>query len=131
MYRFSILILTICFLAISGCNSKISVDGTVAFEDGTPLKTGTVYFESSEASARGILDEKGHYVLESEKTKDGVLPGTYRVYILGAAESGYDSEKNWKSKPLIDSKFQSAGTSELSCDVQKKTTYNITVTPPK
>lgn len=113
-----------------GCGSKVSVQGTVRFEDGTPLKTGTVHFESPDSSARGELNADGHYVLESTKSKDGVLPGTYRVYIMGASESGYGPGNQWSSKPLIDSKFQSPDTSQLACEVSGKTTYDIKVTAP-
>ncbi|MCL2347185.1 MAG: carboxypeptidase-like regulatory domain-containing protein [Planctomycetaceae bacterium] len=125
-----ILVVAVLFAPIVGCGSKITVDGTVRFEDGTPLKAGTVYFESADTSARGTLDANGRYVLSSQRAQDGVPPGTYRVYILGAAESGYDSQGQWTAKPLIDVKFQSATTSQLSCDVTKKTTFDITVTPP-
>jgi len=132
MYRFGLNLLMVTFLAFAGgCGSKITVDGFVRFEDGTPLTTGTVYFESATTTSRGQLDTSGRYVLESSGAKDGVPPGNYKVYILGATDSEYGTDGQWTYKPLIDEKFQSAATSGLTCDVTKKMPFDITVTPPK
>lgn len=132
MKNITLVLLAFTFLAFAvGCGSKITVDGFVRFEDGTPLTTGTVYFESATTTARGQLNAEGRYVLESSGTKDGIPLGNYKVYILGATDSGYDANSQWIAKALIDEKFQSAATSGLVCDVTKKMTFDITVTPPK
>lgn len=75
-----------CVLFATGCNSgKVPVCGNVTFsDDQSPVTSGTVYFQTESYLARGALQADGSYVLGSEKAKDGLPPGTYRVYVQGA-----------------------------------------------
>jgi hypothetical protein len=84
-----------CFLALFvslcvwGCgNNQVSVSGNITFsDDGSPLTVGTVYFMSDSHLARGDINSNGTYNIGSLSQKDGLPPGTYRVYISGAVKS--------------------------------------------
>lgn len=121
-------------LLLGGCGGKSGVEGHVRFEDGTPLTVGSVVFESGGYSASGRLDSAGKYVLSSAGKNDGIKPGEYKVYIVGAVDNNSKpmTEKDpiLAAIPLIDGKFRSPEKSGLSCSVTGKTTFNITVTPP-
>ncbi len=118
-------------LLLVGCNTKTQVTGTVTFEDGTPLKVGSVVFTSDVMSARGQLNEQGRYTLESTGADDGVPNGSYKVTVMGAVEeTGTDAQGQRRTQQLIDSKFQSPDSSGLSCEVSGTTTYDFKVSPP-
>ncbi len=127
------LLFALSFALLSGCGSSIKVSGTVTFEDGTPLKIGTVVFDSGSTSARGQLNDKGQYTLESKGTKDGIPGGHYKVTVMGAVEEFYVTDPSGTrrdTKMLIDSKYQSPEKSGLTCEVSGPTTYDFKVTPP-
>jgi hypothetical protein len=121
-------------LCVSGCNSNVSISGTVTFPDGRPLTKGTVVFQSKTHIAKGELNNSGYYRLGSLSKYDGLPPDTYKVYVSGAGatpegfvappgsdESGY--------VPWIDSRFRSAETTPLSCDITKGQTFDFQVEP--
>lgn len=130
--NFSIVFLLLLTL---GCGSgRVKVTGSVTFDDGTPLTVGIVVFSGPSTEASGELDAKGRYTLGEFKPGDGVMPGKYKVFIANAAivevvDEGRDRVAV-PSIPLIDAKFEAAGTSGLSCEVVKKTTFDIVVTKP-
>lgn len=141
-YRFLFLFL-ILMISLSGCSKNVSVSGKVTFEDGSPLKIGSVVFENATMSARGELNENGEYKLGSTKESNGLPKGEYKVFIVGAVEeiiddsasdsyegnSAMSGQMTRSTKELIDSKFKFPEKSGLSCSVQGKTTFDITVTP--
>jgi len=145
--------LTYCCLFLfligtAGCGSGfVPLRGTVTFsDDGSPLTTGSVYFDNGKALARGKINEDGTYVVGSLKNNDGLAPGHYRVYVqaigpdpsgalepMGPAGPGTDASD--ASAPrlrvavsLVDAKFNSAETSGLELNVDRKTkTHDIVV----
>ncbi|MDR1963644.1 MAG: hypothetical protein LBQ50_07685 [Planctomycetaceae bacterium] len=122
--------LSLTLLLFSGCGDKVGLGGKVTFsDDGSPLVTGTVCFETDTYLARGTLKPDGSYVVGSLSEKDGLPPGNYRVYISGAEkEIGQDREGMAIMEPLIDAKFASGSTSELSLEVTSSTkTFDIKV----
>ncbi|MDR2706705.1 MAG: hypothetical protein LBC02_13070 [Planctomycetaceae bacterium] len=129
--------LSLTLLLLVGCGDKVGLGGKVTFsDDGSPLGTGTVCFETETYLARGTLKADGSYVVGSLSEKDGLPAGTYRVYISGAEkEIGQDKEGMAIMEPLIDTKFSSGSTSGLSIDVTASTkTFDIKVdryVPPK
>ena len=134
----SALILLLLFAV--GCGGNVAVTGKVTFQDGTPLESGTVFFESTELSARGYILSGGVYSLETGEQK-GIPPGTYRVSIGGyeptvvPAPIGPDGLPAGMARivpaviPIAD-KFLSAETSGLVCEVKRRTKFDITVEPP-
>ena len=95
-----------CFL---GCSNQVKVSGRVTFaEDGSPLTVGAVCFEANGQVARGYLDHDGNYRLTSIKENDGVLPGSYRVFIDGAlVPVGTDSVGAAAKVGILDHKYTS------------------------
>ena len=81
--------LVLACLLFSGCGSgNVPLTGTVTFsDDGSPLTVGTVSFEGSRVRASGALDAKGKYIVGTEKERDGIPPGTYKIALIGAGRT--------------------------------------------
>ena len=110
--------LSLALLMLAGCGDKVGLGGKVTMEDGSPLGTGTVCFETDTYLARGTLKPDGSYVVGSLSEKDGLPAGTYRVYVSGAEKQiGQDKEGMPIFEPLIDEKFASGTTSGLTLTV--------------
>ena len=66
----------------AGCSDKKPMRGKVTFaDDGSPLTRGIVVFQSDTILARGTIKQDGTYVMGSEKEKDGIPKGEYKVRI--------------------------------------------------
>ena len=137
------MLLFACCCLISGCsNGNVPLSGTVTFsDDGSPLAVGTVSFEGSSIRAYGTLDNKGRYVVGTEKERDGIPPGAYKIALIGAGTTGDAMQVREFGKmidgmatfvPLVDTKFTSAESSGLSITVDKTTkTFDFQVDRPK
>lgn len=128
-------LLALLILAVLGCGGGQKthpVTGKVTFPDGTPLTKGEVVFEGAEYEARGQIKEDGTYELGSYEVDDGAPPGSYRVYLDGAAAGHSDDfeEGEDEPKPLVHPRFLSAETSKLECEVDGETTFDIAVEQP-
>ena len=136
-------IAAVCF---SGCGGGSRVTGQVNFDDGTPLTVGEVIFESATIQARGPIDSSGKFVMGMIKEGDGVSKGHYRVYIGGAAKPTgkqllyypggepipTDQPRTYpEMRSLIDLKYTTPATSELTCDVKGSMKLDITVSKPR
>ena len=138
--------LLFCVLLVAGCHGNVKVTGKVTFPDGTPLTTGQVVFENETLSAMGKLSEDGSYTIGTQKEKDGIPKGKYRVAITGAvtyasaptpppaASGAYNPGANSQPLPasvsLIHRKYRSVETSGLEVDITGSRTYDITVEKP-
>jgi hypothetical protein len=111
-----------------GCHkgpAKVQVTGTVKFSDGSPLNTGTVFFEGKNYSARGAIGADGSFTMGTVDADDGVVPGKYGVAIIaneaisqtGVSDEDFYETKLTEPKPLVAAKFANAATSGLTCDV--------------
>ena len=129
--KLKIVLLLTCFL-ITGCNNgNVPLSGTVTFsDDNSPLTVGAVSFEGSSVRAFGTLDGKGHYVVGTEKERDGIPPGTYKIALIGAGTTGERMEYQQlgqtvsgmaKFIPVVDTKYTSTETSGLSLTVDHST----------
>jgi len=118
---------------VLGCSDKVPLGGTVTFsDDGSPVPTGAVFFETSTFQAQGDIRPDGTYRVGSETLTDGIPLGTYGVSIRGAEEitivERADGTTDERRKDLIDSKYRIAETSGLTFTVDGKTrTFNIQV----
>ena len=110
-------------LLLIGCNNQVQLSGQVTYsDDGTPLETGRVIFDSDKFYARGDIGESGRYVLATHKANDGLPPGQYRVYVADAMRSVTNPDGNSGYEvPLIAPKHTSAETSELVVEVNRPT----------
>jgi len=113
-------------LAFSGCGGdKVSLKGKVTFkEDGSPLTSGMVCFETDTYRARGPLKPDGTYQVTSVKANDGIPPGTYKVYVFGA-EVGVEETSGRmnaaRSVSLVARKYTNKETSGITVEVDAKT----------
>ena len=115
------ILFTLTLLLLAGCNSgNVGLTGKVTFsDDGSPLPVGSVCFTTDTYFARGDLKPDGTFVVGSLKSNDGLLPGTYRVHILGAEkEIGPETYES-----LIDKKFASGATSGITLNVTASTKH--------
>ena len=81
-------ILALLSISLVGCSGNKPLQGTVKFEDGTPLTVGMVNFVSSEHGlSRGRIQSDGSFQVGSVRDTDGLPPGTYKIYITGAFEA--------------------------------------------
>jgi len=119
-------LLCLLFLTV-GCSQNCSLKGKVVFsDDQTPLDRGTVCLVSDQGIARGSIDKDGNYVVGSLGEKDGLPPGTYRIYVtdtqyLEPSPGGGVA----RAISLIDGKYSSAETSGLMVEVKSSMTHNI------
>ncbi len=107
-----------CVVLLSGCGAgHHKLGGRVTYsDDGTPLERGQVCFVNDKNMARAKILDDGRYTVGSFSEKDGLPPGTYKVYITGAEQE--EPAKTPDSRPtyipLIDPKFSTAAKTELS-----------------
>jgi len=118
-------------LCVWGCGSgNVGLSGKITFsDDGSPLTVGTVYLSSGAHLARGDINSDGTYQIGSLSQKDGLPPGTYRVYVSGAVKEdtagggGGGMRGNMGGSmganvvPLIDPKFTNANSSGIEVEV--------------
>jgi hypothetical protein len=125
-----ILLLSLFAICFSGCGTnRVSVTGTVKFDDGTPLEIGVVKFIGEQKQATGRIQAGGKYRLGGIKENDGIEPGSYRVVVAGATAGGGSDGVQFVR--FIDKKYENAGTSGLTCMVDGSAVFDITVTKPK
>ena len=114
---------------VTGCSGKCSLKGKVVFsDDQSPLTCGVVCLVSDKGIARGPIDQNGNYVVGSVGAKDGLPPGSYRIYLteterLEPAPGGGLP----RIFPQIDNKYSRAETSGLTLEVKSSMTHTIEV----
>ena len=119
---FSTLILFSLFLV--GCSDgKVPLKGKVVFsDDQSPLTVGTVVFTTDTFSARGDVTSDGTYVMGSVSAKDGLPPGTYKVYLIGTDAPTMGGEMTMETRPpSIHPKYTSPDTTPLTVTVDAST----------
>lgn len=113
-----------------GCgDGSTTINGTVMFDDGSPLSQGVVSLSSAQFSYNGTVNPDGTYSVES------VMPGTYKVAITGTEVGGaatmddddsmnYDEDGEYVeeapttvAESLIAAKFADASTSGIEISV--------------
>lgn len=95
----------------SGCSEgrpeRVAVSGRVTI-DGAPLQHGSVQFMPAEGRlAGGSLDDQGRFVLTCYEKDDGVIPGKYKVRVLGTEPIGEVAQR-WHA-PMKYSKVETSG----------------------
>ena len=133
---FSLLIVSfLCFCA-TGCSNGTRVSGKVTFDDGSPLTVGTVVFETEILQFTGDIQKDGTYRMSADGGKSGIPNGSYKVAIANAFEGTGEFVEIARDtlqetmRPLVNAKFQQTSLSDLTCEVNGATTFDITVTRP-
>jgi hypothetical protein len=116
-------ILSLLPLGVAGCGGDLhSVRGNVTLDDGTPLTSGMVVFESKDmqptVTARGEIQPDGSYRLGTRKLGDGAPAGAYRVLIVPPPP---DDPRDRFVKPPFDERYTDFRTSGLEFVVQSGT----------
>jgi hypothetical protein len=117
LLRWSPLYLIGLFLCC-GCGSgQVGISGTVIYEDGSPVREGTVCGELVDGGkdmVQGVI-HNGAFSLATTKPGDGVRPGKYKILIQCRGLG--DAEKAAGKQPAIDGKYGAYDTSGLTLDV--------------
>ncbi|MBR4753173.1 MAG: hypothetical protein IK077_15590 [Thermoguttaceae bacterium] len=122
--------LLLCFV---GCSKNVGMSGKVTFsDDGSPLTTGMICFQSATALSRGHMKEDGTFVIGSLKESDGLPKGDYVVYFSGATEQdGTDASGMPRFKSLLDLKYTSPEETPLKISVNGKQKIELQVELPE
>lgn len=116
------ILVAIILVAVSGCSNYVKVGGKITFsEDGSPLTTGTVCFQSDSHMARGAVKNDGTYTMDSVKKNDGLPPGTYKVFIADAYRvvGEIPEDREAEVDLLIAEKYTSASRSGWTVEVSQ------------
>ncbi len=139
--KFASLFLVVFVLCLTGCGNKAKVTGTVKFADGKPLTVGTVNFTDGTNLFRGEIQSDGTFEMRTFKPGDGVLKGTYKVYLTETLQFGETStlvqkgpdgeelriETIGNTTSTLDPKYSDPEQSGMTIDVKGNMTYDITI----
>jgi hypothetical protein len=119
---------------VAGCNSgRCTVTGTVTYEDGSPVESGSVIGEATvDGKVVGVQGRirNGTFTWGGAKEGDGALPGVYKVIVVPVSLSEYQLGQGMTA--AVDGKYGKYETSGLSFEVKPgKNEFNIKVTKPK
>ncbi|MDR2705720.1 MAG: hypothetical protein LBC02_08080 [Planctomycetaceae bacterium] len=145
-FRFiKISLLLFLLFPLTGCGNHVKLSGKVTYSDGEPLKTGIIMFSKQDFLARANIRSDGTYDVGSFSSKDGLLPGKYKVFITGAiepvtvTENASGNAKNAMGeaipqketfKILIDAKYTTEETTPLEIEIPGENVYDIIVERP-
>ena len=116
--------------AFVGCSDRVAVTGTVTYADGSPLQVGQVVFTDGKFAFRGPIDKKGAYKLGGTKSGDGIIPGQYSVYLIDTDTTESTESGGTRFVSFVARKFTSPETSELTCEIKGKMTFDFKVERP-
>ncbi|MGN0910699.1 MAG: hypothetical protein ACI4NP_03960 [Thermoguttaceae bacterium] len=139
--KFASLFLVVFVLCLTGCGNKAKVTGTVKFADGSPLTVGTVNFTDGNNLFRGEIQSDGSFEMRTFKPGDGILKGSYKVYLTETLQFGETSTRVQKgpdgeemkmeiignTTSTLDPKYSDPEQSGLTIDVKGNMTYDITI----
>lgn len=123
-------------LGFSGCGSDripvYPVTGRIQFEDGQPVRSGTIELESVSfgTTANGKIQHDGSFVLGTYAAEDGAAAGTHRaivVQIIVADGSISHTQDHGHPVPV---RFGDYHTSPLSVEVKAEPTNQVIITLP-
>ena len=129
-----------CVLVLlTGCSKYCPVSGNVTYPDGTPVTAGTVIFSTPTTQAKGTIKPDGSYRLTSINPNDGVLPGSYSVYLNAAVltepttvvrPDGRGAKTTVKVTKITTPKFTTPN-SGITCDVKKSMKFDFQIDSPE
>ncbi len=120
----------ICLVFLVGCSPKnlptFPVSGSVEFEDGEPVRIGTIEFrqEASQGSngerimARGKISEDGTFTLTTFEPNDGAIEGAHQITIHQMVVVEDRSFKDHGHGRRVSPKYSDYASSGLSADIK-------------
>lgn len=135
----SVSILLSLVVIATGCSSNdiptYPVEGIVTLDDGTPVQTGTVEFNSLDQNltARGSIQSDGTFRLTTFKDGDGAVAGAHDAVVVQLISTEDLSLHEHDHGPTIDPKFAHYDSAGLRFTVHTDRTNSIRVllTPVK
>ncbi|MFK7817167.1 MAG: hypothetical protein AB8G99_00490 [Planctomycetaceae bacterium] len=117
----SVCLALIVFLP-KGCSDRIPVypvSGRVVFSDGSPVKTGTIEFESQEhlTSSTGRIDDNGNFVLGTYEPADGAPAGLHKAIVMQMVISDGTIKHERDHGLPVNYKYRHPETSGLSFEI--------------
>lgn len=135
MYTFLLgaILVWLMVFASRGCGEAriptYPVRGRVVFTDGSPVKTGTIVFESTEyrKDSTGRINEDGSFVLGTYESEDGAPAGDHRVAVMQMViiDPTVKHEKDHGSP--LDPRFARYETSGLTATVKPDDSNILTI----
>src|SRR5262245_10341448 len=114
--NFCFAVFPMTLVLVAGCSSgRCVVAGTVTYEDGTPVETGSVIGESTVDGKLVAVQaniRNGAFSWGGKAEGDGALPGVYKVIVVPISLSEYQLAQGMA--PAVDSKFTKYETSGLT-----------------
>ena len=134
----SLIVILVC---LNGCVQRENlypVHGRVEFEDGTPVKSGTVEFRLPERQkvARGKISADGMFSLSTFALEDGALAGKHQVIVAQTIlYNSADQHQHAKGLRLVHPVYASYDTTPLEVVVHADRPNNrvnivVSKTPP-
>lgn len=128
-----------CSSLLVGCgDGKVPtypVSGTVVFENGSPVRTGTIELSSSDhnLTATGKIAEDGRFVLGTYASADGACAGNHRVIVVQMIINDGTINHTKDHGLPVDPMYASYNTSPLtaSTKAEDQNILKLTVTPQK
>lgn len=127
-------LITLTIANFVGCGPQAlkpyPVQGRVVFPDGSPVHVGTVELRSREhgVQARGTIAEDGQFQLSTYRTNDGAVAGWHDAVVIQMIN--VESIPGFKPSKVgvVDPKFGSYKTSQLSCQIVPGPSNAVTLT---
>lgn len=122
---------------VSGCGSDqvpvYPVSGRVEFEDGQPVRNGTIELESLAfgTTANGRIQHDGSFVLGTYAAEDGAAAGKHQVMIVQIIVADGSITHTQDHGPAVPVRFGSYDTSSLTVEVKAAPSNHVVVTLPK
>jgi len=129
----------LCMFLLVGCGESrvptYPVSGTVVFDDGSPVRTGTVELSCNDhtLTATGRIAEDGSFVLGTYESADGACAGNHRVIVMQMIiNDGTVNHTKDHGQP-VDPMYASYNSSPLtaSTNAEDRNTLKLTVTALK
>jgi hypothetical protein len=124
-------------LLVAGCGQErvptYPVKGRVVFDDGQPVRSGTVELESMEAplTASGRIQNDGTFVLGTYTPDDGAAAGKHRAIVVQLIISDGVSKHDLNHGRPVDARFGNFETSGLTAEVEQKESNELTLSIPR
>ena len=132
MKHITFLALSLCAFAIVGCSAghlpTYPTSGSVRFEDGDPVRLGTIefYHPEHDVTARGTIDRNGRYELSTFQVNDGAIAGEHQVVVIQmlmpnpvVKRSPADASREHHHGRHVDKAYAGYATSSLTCNVEQ------------
>ncbi|MDR1486122.1 MAG: hypothetical protein LBT09_15050 [Planctomycetaceae bacterium] len=130
MKFFTLTLIALTLLCV-GCSKDVSVSGTVKYEDGRPLKQGTIMFSTPTYVGSAPIQPDGTYTVSGSKVDSGIPRGEYKVCVAASTSTSEDTPGWERGVSMVDAKFSDPENSGLTVKIDGATIYNITVEYPK